>query len=194
MTVLTKAKHPPHRLGFADDPYRTTADVVEFARWVFLQLVVRLKPDVLEQLRAIAPARAPGSESTHEEPDPAALKDWATTSHLRAPWCLAYARASWRSWRRWPTSALAWSERDDLEGEQVPRRSRRAPRPLKNPAHFTWLVKFQVLEQSYSRIARDAGVHVQTVREACRGLAALMKLPLRKTRRGRPRKPAGAAR
>lgn len=200
---MTKPKHAPHRLGFEDQPYRTAHDNREFARWVFLQHVQQDAAYVLRALRAIPPAHPVRPETfdiefkraavgiglsvrvadLHHElaPDPAELRDWAVTSGLRAPWCLAYARATWRFWQRHPDSVLTWHERDDLEGEQVPHRRRaRAPRPLKDPFHFSWLVLYQVRGYSYARIARADRREAQTVREACVSLAAYLRLPLRR--------------
>lgn len=45
--------------------------------------------------------------------------------------------------------------------------------------HFVWLVQFQVLEWSYSKVAREANRSRPAVTEAIRDTAALIDLPLR---------------
>lgn len=64
------------------------------------------------------------------------------------------------------------------------------PTPAKlGSAHFEWLARYQVLGQSYSRLALDVCRERPTVTEAVKDLAAYIDLPLRsETRPGRPRK------
>lgn len=57
------------------------------------------------------------------------------------------------------------------------------------PEHFTWLVRYQVLSQSYGAIAKEAHRDEASVSGGVKRTAALIELPLRvPTRAGRPRK------
>lgn len=182
---MTKPKHPPHWLGFRDglddpelEPYRRTAeDVVEDAQWLFLLHVARDMPDVLISLHSTVHADANG------EIDERSLTEWAERWHLTAEWCLAYARATWQAWQQTPSmSRNYWCPRRDGVGALVddnPEES--AARRLKDPAHFTWLVRYQCGRESFRKIAGspdDDGPR-GTVRDAVRRLAEFLHLTLR---------------
>ncbi len=79
-----------------------------------------------------------------------------------------------------------WIDRDDIEGELLDP-SKRVPRPLVSWEHFEWFVQYQVREELYSRIAKRVGRDVRAVMFGCKEVARRVDLPLRPTRRGRPR-------
>lgn len=58
--------------------------------------------------------------------------------------------------------------------------------------HLTWLVRYQVLGESFSKIARTLTARTprQTIAQPVHEMAELIELPLRKSTGGRPRKPA----
>jgi hypothetical protein len=132
------------------------------------------------------------------------LRTWAARWHLADAWCLAYARATRREWCRYPTMKRTyWMYRDDVAGTlYCPRPGRQAPRPLKKPLHFEWMVRYQVRGESYLQVCKhardwrdlDAADPSKPVRDACRSLAKLLGLALRSekgwTRYNRQRKRA----
>jgi hypothetical protein len=168
--------------------------VRDYARWIFLQTVSREVPNVLRTLADVPAEITVAGWALDDTPHEATLTAWADRWHLTAPWCLAYAGATWRFWQRHPAAQHTyWVDRDDLTGvwlesEQGPS----ARRPLKDPQHVTWCAWYQCCEHqhSYASIAQASGVpDVQTVHAAIQGVARLIDLQLRSTRRGRPRKP-----
>lgn len=198
------------------EPYRRTDDDIQvFARWVFLEVVARESPEVLTSLLEIQRVDRSAIDDLLERdnrPDEAALEAWAARWHLTAPWCLAHARPTWRHWQERPTKTPTyWLERDDLIGELEPESPPPSPpRPLKKMEHFVWLVQFQCLRRSYAQIGREAmrrygrerissaadpakttEIYARSpapiVRKSCHTLAAILELPLRTTRRGRPK-------
>ena len=58
----------------------------------------------------------------------------------------------------------------------------------KSPEIFEWLARYQCNEEGWSEIAAHVGAFPPGVMQACQSLAAFINLPLRKTRRGRPRR------
>jgi hypothetical protein len=159
------------RLGFSEQRDRTRADVRAFARWVFLHVVADINPEVLASLEDVT------------ADDAVSLSAWAQRWHLSDDWCLAYARATVRAWRTWPTLPRCWMDRDDDGELYQPRPGRHTPRPKKKAEHFRWLVAYQVLGQPY---------RTPKTREACIVLAELLGLTLRTpdkgwTRRNRQR-------
>jgi hypothetical protein len=188
---LTKPKYPAHRIGFRDRNddlarshyLRTDEDVVEDAQWIFLLTVAREVPDVIDSLTQIPPGVAP------EQPDANLLDEWANQWNIRDDWCRAYARAAWRFWQDYPAAQRTyWVARDDGAGKLVAddQNTFSALRPLKDPEHFRWLVRAEVLGESWSALARSARRDVRAVQTACRILAELIGLTLRPRSRGRP--------
>ncbi len=208
---MTRPKHPPHRVGFSLDDHlddgtpwthvisQDEASLRDSARWIYLQTLARVHPRML-RMTAIA------------FDDPALsrwLEAWGlVSSDPHDDWCRAYASATLRAWERYPTSPRVWYDRDDVEGEKVPDDDDgprpQAERPRIVPAHVVWLARYQTGE-SYSKIARtrshrvdvidrslswtwpaSSDKRVETVRKACIRLAALLRLELRASRRGRP--------
>jgi hypothetical protein len=55
----------------------------------------------------------------------------------------------------------------------------------REPRHFQWYIRFQVLEHPYHHIAKDAGVSAKAAWDAVRAVADVTKMPLRTVRRGR---------
>ena len=177
---MTAPKHHPRRLGFrddSDDATQTSENVQDFGRWIFLQTVAKEAPAVLETLHAVS-----------RETD---VPSWAARWGLTDAWCLAYARATWRNGRAYPTTRTSWHDRDDQIGEWSDSEQPRRPRVLKDPIHFSWLVQFHCQPNgptSYAALADRYDTNPQTVHEAVRTLATFLGLTLRVTRRGAPRK------
>lgn len=169
---MTKSK-TNIRLGFSQQGDRTAADVVSFARWVFLGFVSRAEPLVLKTLGDVDPELDYGE---------VALTAWAHRWHLTDDWCLAYARSTVWKWKAVPAGlGRYWFDRDD---EPAPRSGsrygRQAPRPKKDPAHFELLARFQVCERTYAELAPKAGLSPEATRAAITALAKLLKLTKRK--------------
>lgn len=187
---MSTAKYDDRRLGFGADPWRTEADVRDFARWAFLQLLQAEHPAVVRELAAMTEAEAVLA-SVEQQPDtPAALRAWAMRWSLTDPWCVAHAEATLRAFRWLPLAVRVWHDRDDVGGFLADDRPPEpALRPLKHGDHFRWLARYQA-GASYHAIAAASGSAPQVVHEACASAAALIGLTLRPTRRGRPRRPA----
>lgn len=207
---MTRPVHPPHRIGFAIAGPLTrfvqqdAADLRGCARFLYLETLACVTPDVLNELAAI--------QTSH---DPA-LRDWLqrwwlVSSDPADDWCMAHARGTRRAWLNDPTPRV-WHDRDDVSGEIVSgRRRKQADRWLLSPAHLVWLARVQTGE-SYSNIARTpaadlcaafpprratpsetveswswppTGATVSTVHAAVARLATAIRLQRRPTKRGR---------
>jgi hypothetical protein len=179
-------------------------DLRDYARWIYLHTLSCVSATVLEELGTIS------------EDDESALLNWQIKHGLKSDdprddWCIAYARSTIRFWRRYPNEPRAWCDRDDRSGELVPAnarsRRRQAKRPRVSPAHFVWLARFQ-LGATYSDISKARSAHVRsldssgswawpnssrdrvsTIRQACIALGKRLRLRMRETALGRPRKP-----
>ena len=177
---MTAPKYRGRRIGFGGDDARTGDDVRAFGRWVYLQVIADEMPDVLVSLGAVPGASAP---------DPASLASWAARWHLTDDWCLAYAVATWRAWRRWKGPRV-WHDGDDGAGWLVADHATPpALRPLRHGDHWRWLVRYQVGGQSCACIAAAAGTSSPVVHEAIRRAADLIGLTRRPALRGRPTRP-----
>ncbi|MDQ3694141.1 MAG: hypothetical protein M3464_10990 [Chloroflexota bacterium] len=66
-----------------------------------------------------------------------------------------------------------------IENESLQKGLERVPTKRNGDEHFRWLVRYQVLGESQTAIARLACVERQTVQSAIRSTAGLMPLPLR---------------
>lgn len=180
---MTRRKHESRRLGFGEDHYRSANDIQEFARWIFLQTVARVEPQVLTTLDAIRAGADGGPERVE-------LDLWAERWNLTAAWCRAYAENTWRMWRTLKGCPRCWFDRAGLAGELVSNKNiEPPPRPLKNPLHFEWLARLQLSDASLTAIATAAGTTAPVVHEACKVLAKLLDIETRRNRRGRPRNP-----
>ncbi len=60
--------------------------------------------------------------------------------------------------------------------------------PDRSIDHYTWFIRFQVLNEPYEQIKTKGNWHSKTVREAVKTLAEIMGIELRKVRAGRPKK------
>ncbi len=157
-------------------PYLDGDDLREIARWIFLETIADLEPDVLATLRALSPD--------------APLEAWAAPWGLADRWCLAYAAATRARLQRWPDRPACWYEPDGLSGKLIPDESEAIDPRLKDPQHFRWLVRFQVQGRSYLALSRAVpAASVQTVHEAITTLATWIDLTLRPAPKGWPHNP-----
>ena len=177
------------RLGFPVDAYgRTRTDardgewsdsIRREARWGYLAVLAEECPSVLTTLREVP------------EDDGLAHQSWAARWGLvsadRADnWTIAHALATMRQCAIYRVTC--WFDRDDITGVFVPDEGPPIPaesRPLRHGEHFVWLAKFQT-GTGWKHIAPYADT--KTVRDAVTSLAAQLRLQLRPTRRGRPKK------
>lgn len=176
---MTRAKLPPHRLGFDAMGDRTRADVREFARFAFLREAAAAAPDLLASLDAV-PAGRGGA------PDAAALRAWARRHHLLADWVICYARASWAAWRQLAPCPRVWFDRADGPGTRWyrSRYGRQAARLRRSADHVAWLVAYQVQGRPLSECAPYAAP--RHARAAMAALARFLGLRLRRGVCGRP--------
>ena len=188
------------RLGFGE--FVPHDEAVEFARWVFLEEVARLYPDVLADLR------------TRTADD---LADWAQAWNLNDPWILEFAEATRRTWTEYPSVGNYWSDSDQPgeiaaiqrrptppvyypelqsrgqyleahqayldECERLASRAGTRP-PRKDPTHFEWLIHYQVGHESYAALSmKDSSItSPRTMSGRCKSLASFIGLTRRPAR------------
>ena len=182
---MSKPKYSARRLGFAADEQGRprslsrngiwTDAIRHEARWTYLQVVARDFPAVLTSLRDL--------------PNDDDLPLWAATRGLLSTdpndeWGLAHAQATRAALAKYQPAAVCWFDRNDLTGTLCDDHAPGESRPLKHDTHFVWLARFQS-GIGWKAIATDADI--KTIREAVR-LAQQLRLRLRDTRRGRPRR------
>ena len=100
-------------------------------------------------------------------------------------WGLAHAQATRAALAKYQLAAVCWFDRNDLTGTLCDDHAPGESRPLKHERHSSWLARFQS-GIGWKAIAADTDV--KTVRGAVMGLAQQLRLRLRDTRRGRPRR------
>jgi hypothetical protein len=174
------------RLGFPVDAYgrpRTDARDGEWtdsirreARWGYLAVLAKECPPVLTTLREV------------REDDRLALRSWAVRSGLVSAdpddnWTIAHAQATIRQCATYRVTC--WFDRDDITGVFVPDDGPAESRPLRHGEHFVWLARFQT-GAGWKHITPNADT--KTVRDAVTSLAMQLRLQLRPTHRGRPKK------
>src|SRR5262249_51902748 len=149
------------------------------AQWIYLQVLAKVRPEVLGQLSELCDAHVPqlltaaagpiefcDVDPFLDEYDPW-ITGWQRQFGLRCvgadDWARAYARSTIAGWLSSPNSRRdKWWPRTDGTGLLLRNENRKLPqtrRPRISPAHFVWLVRYQTGE-SYSLIARTRAAHV----------------------------------
>jgi hypothetical protein len=179
-----KATWPRGWIGIRNAP-QAPEDITSVRRWIFLCAVATEMPPSTV-FASLALARD--------------LSAWAKRWNLDSDWVLEFAQATLRGWERYPAmKCRAWFPPKgharlvtDLDT---------SPAAQKAVAHFSWLARYQVKGEAFARIARDLRIvdrmqdgsekarviDEAAVRHACVTLASELPLPLRATRRGRPK-------
>jgi hypothetical protein len=144
-------------------------DPIAHARFHFLDVIRRLNPAIVTDLRKIA--------RVDRDDDDTALAAWSDRWHLPDPWCLDFAHAAISLYRRYDTGTetLCFVDPDR------PGRWAGDPHPralIVKPEHFDWLARHH-LRPGFAAIAEPIGQPRQTVERACKRLAARIALTMR---------------
>jgi hypothetical protein len=166
-----------------EDPRAAAADQ---ARLHYLHAITRETRRALDELQRIS------------ADDATAIAEWVARWRLGS-WAIAWARATIQL-----SGGRYWCPPTDGEGAQLatpaPVQRTRTPAeiartaPLVHAKAFEWLAQYQVLEHPFTTIAiraqtcGNAGASAGSVRRDCMRLAALLDMPIRITRPGRPAK------
>lgn len=166
---MTAPKDRGRRLGFPGKPAQQH-DLVAELRFSYLTALAAAAPACLTELLAA-------------DVD---LDAWAHRWGLACAWGHRAATAT-RAQHRDAGIAMLSLDVEDEAGGWVADAIAEDARGYREPRHVAWLVAYQT-GRSFSSIAREAEVDVQTVHEACRRLATDLDVPMRPSRRGRPRR------